>query len=78
MTSDSGPGVSTGAAEHLFEPFFSTKEDGTGLGLAISRTIVRRASGDIQLVNPGQPGARFRVTLAPHDSDTSDGGGTPD
>ncbi len=34
---DNGPGIPDYQCEHIFEPYFSTKEKGTGLGLAIVR-----------------------------------------
>lgn len=36
---DEGPGVSTEAEEHLFEPFYTTNPNGTGLGLYISKEL---------------------------------------
>ena len=34
---DDGPGIPEYQREHIFEPYFSTKEKGTGLGLAVVR-----------------------------------------
>ena len=34
---DRGPGLTPGARESLFRPFFTTKEKGTGLGLALAK-----------------------------------------
>ena len=34
---DNGPGIPDYQREHIFEPYFSTKDKGTGLGLAIVR-----------------------------------------
>ncbi len=48
---DSGPGLSLGAAERLFEPYFSTKTNGTGLGLAISQSLAREMEGEITIRN---------------------------
>jgi len=45
--SDNGPGVSSDALPHLFEPFFSLKPTGTGLGLAIARRTVEAHGGRI-------------------------------
>jgi signal transduction histidine kinase len=50
-------------ASRLFEPFFTTKPSGTGLGLAIARNLVRANGGEIELIEPGPPRVRFRITL---------------
>lgn len=60
---DTGPGMSSEVRKHLFEPFFTTREEGTGLGLAICREIVTRHAGRIELADNGGPGARFYVVL---------------
>src|SRR5436305_5773663 len=46
---DNGMGMSEEVKEHLFEPFFSTKDDrhGSGLGLATCYGIVRQSVGQI-------------------------------
>ena len=48
---DSGPGISSGVAEKIFTPFFTTKKDrdGTGIGLSLSRSIARRHHGELAL-----------------------------
>ena len=66
--SDNGPGIPEAVAQHVFEPFFSTKSEGegTGLGLSISQGIVKEHGGNIT-VDPGGPatgrGATFSVEL---------------
>lgn len=60
---DDGPGVAVELAQRAFEPFVSTKERGTGLGLPLSVRVLGYFGGDLELLNPGQPGARFRVRL---------------
>ncbi|MBL8952884.1 MAG: HAMP domain-containing protein [Myxococcaceae bacterium] len=60
---DTGPGLSTEATQHLFEPFFSTKKGGTGLGLSLSRQIVQAHGGRLEVEKLAQHGARFRITL---------------
>ena len=60
---DSGPGLSPEIANHLFEPFISTKRNGMGLGLSICRSIVEAHGGRLRGdPNPGG-GAIFRFTL---------------
>ena len=36
---DNGAGIPADKAEHLFEPFFTTRNEGTGLGLYIARQL---------------------------------------
>ena len=62
---DSGPGISTEVAEHIFDPFFSTKsqEEGTGLGLAVAYGVVERHDGKIRLVSKEGQGAKFEIEL---------------
>jgi PAS domain S-box-containing protein len=65
--SDTGPGISAEARQHVFEPFFSTKAPGrgSGMGLATVHGIVHEHGGHVLLDSePGQ-GARFRVLLPP-------------
>lgn len=59
---DDGPGISTGNAAQVFEPFFTTRRDmgGTGMGLAIVHTLLLAHGGQIALED-GDGGARFRV-----------------
>jgi len=60
---DTGPGVPEEAREHIFVPFYTTKEKGTGLGLAICQRIVRAHGGSIVVrAAPGE-GAEFVISL---------------
>ena len=63
VVSDHGSGLAPGAAEHLFNPFFTTKSGGTGLGLAISHSIVRAHGGRLWHTPNEGMGARFHFTL---------------
>jgi len=66
--SDNGPGIPEDVAQHVFEPFFSTKSEGegTGLGLSICLGIVKEHGGSMR-VDPGGAGsgrgATFTVEL---------------
>ena len=62
---DSGHGVPPELREQVFEPFFTTKDtgQGTGLGLAVSLGIVKDHDGWIEVGDPPQAGATFRVFL---------------
>jgi signal transduction histidine kinase len=44
---DSGPGIPPDDLEHIFDPFFSTKEAGSGLGLFVAHQIVTQHGGRI-------------------------------
>jgi PAS domain S-box-containing protein len=60
---DTGPGIPDEIAQHIFEPFMTTKGSGLGLGLSISYGIVQRHGGQILVENqPGQ-GATFTIWL---------------
>lgn len=81
LVDDNGPGVAPSRRDHVFDPYFTTKEHGTGLGLAIVRKILLDHGGDIVLDDTPSPlgGARFRVRLplATDDPETTDRRGLP-
>ena len=64
---DTGAGLSEDGEGHLFDAFWTTKEDGVGVGLSISRTIVEANGGRIwaepRSSVAGQSGAVFRFTV---------------
>lgn len=65
MISDSGTGMSKEVSEHIFEPFYTTKDvgKGTGLGLSMVYSFIKRSGGDISLETDIDRGATFRIYL---------------
>lgn len=47
---NNGPVIPPEIADHIFIPFFTTKEGGSGIGLSISRQIMRLSGGSITLL----------------------------
>ena len=61
---NNGPIIPPEEAEHIFVPFFTTKEGGSGIGLSISRQIMRLSGGSIALrSNPSQWQTTFVLTF---------------
>jgi CheY-like chemotaxis protein len=61
--SDTGHGISEDVMEHIFEPYFTTKEhgEGTGLGLAVVHGIVKKHAGVITATSVPGKGATFNI-----------------
>jgi two-component system sensor histidine kinase PilS (NtrC family) len=59
--SDTGVGIAEHDLPHIFEPFFSTKEEGSGIGLALVYRVVQDHGGQIEVRS--QPGAGSSFTL---------------
>jgi two-component system, NtrC family, sensor kinase len=61
---DDGMGISDEHLAHVFEPFYTTKENGgSGLGLAISQNIVERHGGSIAVNSKMGQGTTFTILL---------------
>jgi PAS domain S-box-containing protein len=60
---DSGCGIPQERIEHLFSPFFTTKEKGTGLGLAVASKIVEGHGGSLEVTSTEGEGSIFHVRL---------------
>ncbi|WP_051537376.1 sensor histidine kinase [Asaia prunellae] len=56
---DNGVGIPPGLAAHLFEAFWTSKEEGTGIGLAISRNLVEANKGQIWVMQDQKKGTAF-------------------
>jgi signal transduction histidine kinase len=66
LIQDDGCGMDEETLQHVFDPFFSTKEvgQGTGLGLSITHRLVEDHHGTILPASPGPGcGSTFRVRL---------------
>lgn len=63
VVSDTGPGVPAQIRERIFDPFFTTKDGGAGLGLAIASQIAQAHGGYIDLLDSGESGAKFMISL---------------
>ncbi|SYZ72793.1 putative Sensor protein [Candidatus Zixiibacteriota bacterium] len=61
---DTGPGVEEKHIPHIFEPFYTTKEQtgGTGLGLSVCYGIIKNHGGSIEYCDAG-PGGCFIIRL---------------
>lgn len=62
---DEGTGISNKDLPHIFEPFYSTKEDsnGTGLGLPVAYGIITNHGGNIEVEKTSNQGTTFKITL---------------
>ncbi|HEY5548304.1 MAG TPA: ATP-binding protein [Coriobacteriia bacterium] len=60
---DTGPGISEGVRDKIFDPFVSTRNDGTGLGLTIVHRIVDEHDGHIEVSSEPGDGTTFTVWL---------------
>jgi two-component system sensor histidine kinase HydH len=58
---DTGVGISEQYLEHVFDPYFTTRQTGTGLGLAIVHKIMESHQGEVKVES--EVGKGTTVTL---------------
>jgi len=64
IIADNGNGIAPEFLDHIFDPFFSTKEDsGTGLGLWVSYGIVKKHKGRIKVKSTVGEGTTFTIIM---------------
>jgi len=72
---DSGTGLVAEIADHLFEPFVSTKPNGMGLGLSICRSIVEAHGGRLR-TEPNEGGGTIFCFTLPASPTTGENNGS--
>ena len=60
---DNGTGIPAEIIDNIFVPFYTTKKEGSGIGLSLSRQILRRHSGNLEVISKEGEGAIFIITL---------------
>lgn len=65
FVADDGAGIDPATLDHIFEPFFSTKQgdEASGIGLAIVRRIVQTHGGTISVKSAPGRGTRFDLVF---------------
>ena len=60
---DTGIGIPNENLEHIFDPFFTSKDEGSGLGLSISHQIVQEHGGYVTVESKLGKGTSFLVNI---------------
>jgi PAS domain S-box-containing protein len=68
---DSGPGLKAEIVDHLFDPFYTTKQTGLGMGLSICRSIAERHGGRLWASANAPRGVVFQLVIPLHQDDAA-------
>jgi two-component system, NtrC family, sensor histidine kinase HydH len=68
---DSGPGIPPEIQDHIFRPYFTTKDRGTGIGLTLAEKLIRQHRGHLDF-RTGPGGTSFSITLPVTETHGSD------
>ena len=62
---DTGIGITSDALPHIYEPFFTTKQDGHGVGLGLSTAygIIEKHNGRIEVQSRVDQGTTFTIWM---------------
>lgn len=63
LVKDTGTGIGEELQGRIFDSFLTGTTEGTGLGLSISKRILRAHDGDLDLLESGNNGTVFKITL---------------
>jgi signal transduction histidine kinase len=63
---DDGPGIPKQVLEHIFEPFYSTRDGATGLGLPYVYQIIKEHRGEIRITNNQGKGVTVELQIPSH------------
>ncbi len=67
VISDTGKGIDKIDLDHIFDPYFTTKQSGTGLGLAIVHQIISSHRGEVKVSSEPDRGTVVTIYLPPMD-----------
>jgi two-component system sensor histidine kinase HydH len=65
VISDTGKGIDKKDLDHIFDPYFTTKQSGTGLGLAIVHKIISSHGGEVKVSSEPDNGTVVTIYLPP-------------
>jgi two-component system sensor histidine kinase HydH len=70
---DTGTGITKDDLDHVFDPYFTTKQSGTGLGLAIVHKIIESHQGEIRVESEPGRGTTVSFYLPPSERSQESG-----